>query len=87
MEQFAPCPQCGQSAAKPVNFTWWGGVLGPKLLSQVKCQACRKTYNGKTGKDNTKGIIIYSVVGMVVAFILFFALFFFAGLTLSTAGR
>ena len=83
MNQFAACPQCGQSVAEPVKFTWWGGALGPKLLTQVKCTACRKSYNGKTGQDNTTNIIIYSVVGTVIAFILFFI----AGLVLSGGGR
>jgi len=31
-------------------------------LTHVKCQACGKQYNGKTGKDNTTNIAIYFVV-------------------------
>ncbi len=67
---YAPCPKCGASDAKAVSFTWWGGVLGPKMLNHVKCQACRAAYNGKTGKDNTAGIAIYFVVVGVLAFVL-----------------
>ena len=37
-------------------------MLGPKLLSHVKCGSCGKGYNGKTGADNTTKIIIYSIV-------------------------
>lgn len=57
------CPFCHQPAtAFPVGFTWWGGVLGPKLLHHAKCSACGRAYNAKTGKSNTTGIVIYSVV-------------------------
>ena len=51
-----------------MSFTWWGGVIGPKVLTHVKCPRCRHAYNGKTGRDNTTGIVIYSVVVGVIAF-------------------
>jgi len=62
MTTYAPCPKCGNSTAEKVKFTWWGGILGPKLLTHVKCTACRAAYNGKTGKDNTAAIAIYFAV-------------------------
>ena len=66
MTQYVPCPKCG-GASEKLKFTWWGGVLGPKILSHVKCTTCGNKYNGKSGTDNTTGIIIYSVVvGIVV---------------------
>lgn len=61
MSDYVPCPKCGGSAEK-LRFTWWGGVLGPKILTHVKCASCNHKYNGKNGGDNTTGIIIYSVV-------------------------
>lgn len=63
----AACPKCGGTSASPVSFTWWGGALGPKLLSHVECTSCRTGYNGKTGQLNTVGIAIYVVVSSVVA--------------------
>jgi hypothetical protein len=39
-----------------------GGVLGPKILTHVKCTVCGFKYNGKSGNDNTTGVIIYSAV-------------------------
>lgn len=66
--QYAACPQCGQSNAKPVNYTWWGGAIGPKMMSHVKCQNCNTQYNGKTGKSNTQSIIIYNLVVFILAF-------------------
>ncbi|HLM01765.1 MAG TPA: hypothetical protein VK400_11975 [Pyrinomonadaceae bacterium] len=77
--QYAPCPKCSQSLAQKVSFTWWGGLLGPKLLSHVKCGSCGTGYNGKTGKDNTTNIVIYSIVAIVIAFFLMLILFFGLG--------
>ena len=75
MTSYAPCPKCSQAAAEQLRFTWWGGLLGPKILTHVKCQACGHKYNGKTGKDNTTGIIIYSVVVGVLVLGLVFVMF------------
>jgi hypothetical protein len=58
-----------------VGFTWWGGIIGPKLLNHVKCQRCGTGYNGKSGKSNTTGIVIYSVVLSLACFILMFVIF------------
>ena len=66
--QYAPCPNCRQSNAQPVKYTWWGGALGPKMMSHVKCQSCNTQYNGKTGKSNTQSIVIYNLVVFVLAF-------------------
>lgn len=67
MSTYAPCPKCQNNRATPVSFTWWGGVLGPKLLSHVKCETCGTKYNGKSGNSNTTGIVIYTVVLTLVA--------------------
>jgi hypothetical protein len=65
----APCPSCGSVYAKPITFTWWGGLVGPKLFSHVACYQCNTAYNGKTGKSNNTAIAIYVGVGLVVALI------------------
>ena len=78
MSEYAPCPFCNASNAEKVKFTWWGGLLGPKLLKHVKCLGCGKGYNGKTGKDNTTNIVIYSVV--VALLVLGFVLVLFLAL-------
>jgi hypothetical protein len=67
MPEYQPCPKCSSSRAKKVSFTWWGGVVGPSLLTHVKCQDCGAAYNGKTGRSNTGAIVIYSVVVGVIA--------------------
>jgi transposase-like protein len=66
------CPQCGSKTVSKVKYTWWGGVLGPKLLHHTKCEDCKYTFNSKTGKSNTPGIVIYSLVIFVVAFAAFY---------------
>ncbi len=80
MTNYAPCPQCGGVNAQKLRFTWWGGVLGPKILTHVKCQECGKAYNGKTGKENTTGIIIYSIVVAILALGLVVVMFAALGL-------
>jgi hypothetical protein len=67
LTQYAPCPNCGSTNATKVNFTWWGGALGPAMFTHVRCNNCNTQYNGKTGKSNTNNIIIYSVVGFLLA--------------------
>jgi hypothetical protein len=70
-EQFAPCPNCRCTTATRVKYTMWGGVLGPKLLTHVKCAQCGSKYNGKTGKSNMGAIIIYTVVLFAIAVAVF----------------
>ena len=67
------CPKCGSKIITPVKFTWWGGLLGPKLFHHTKCEICNFRFNRKTGKSNTTAIILYSVV----IFVLVFAVFYF----------
>jgi hypothetical protein len=63
------CPHCHQLApTNPVGFTWWGGLVGPRLLSHVQCAACGGRYNGRTGKLNTTAIGIY--LGVAAALLL-----------------
>jgi uncharacterized protein (DUF983 family) len=70
---YAPCPRCGQSTADRVSYTLWGGFIGPKMFTHVKCSSCGKKYNGKTGKDNLINILLYTVVIGIIVFVIFFA--------------
>jgi len=69
------CPRCGCPETSPVSFTWWGGVLGPKLLHVVKCHNCGQQFNGKTGRSNAAGIAIYTIVALILCIIVFGFLF------------
>lgn len=84
MINYAPCPQCRNAAAEKMRFTWWGGLLGPKLFTHVKCQACGKQYNGKTGKDNTTNIVIYFVVVGLICLVLVGLMFAVLGVLMFT---
>lgn len=67
------CPACGEDVVpKPIRFTWWGGAVGPRLLSHVSCPACYAKFNGRTGKFNGAGIAIY--VGVLLLLTLAFVL-------------
>jgi hypothetical protein len=70
MDTHQPCPKCSSQKAEKVGFTWWGGVLGPKIFNHVKCTQCGTTFNSKTGKSNQQGIIIYTAVSLVIAAVL-----------------
>jgi hypothetical protein len=63
---YAPCPKCDAKRGEAVSFTWWGGLVGPKLMSHVKCGGCGAGYNGKTGRSNDTAIAIYVGVSVVI---------------------
>jgi hypothetical protein len=63
----AKCPKCGGISATKVNFTFWGGALGPRLFHVVRCGGCRSQYNGRTGASLTGVIVLYQVVVIAIA--------------------
>ncbi|MEJ7602088.1 MAG: hypothetical protein WKG01_29595 [Kofleriaceae bacterium] len=69
------CPSCHQHGEpRGIGFTWWGGVLGPKLLNHVECTACGARFNRKTGRDNKRAIMMYMIVASLLVLALFGAL-------------
>lgn len=69
-ERFAPCFACGNTYARRVGFTWWGGALGPRMFTHVRCARCGQAYNGKTGHSNNTAIAVYvgitTLIGLAV---------------------
>jgi hypothetical protein len=61
---FEPCPFCQHEAAQPVRFTHWGGLVGPRILSLVKCTSCGNQFNGRSGARVEKAIKVYTWVAM-----------------------
>ena len=57
---FQKCPCCAGESSDRVRFTLWGGVIGPALLSLVKCATCGIHYNGKNGARVEKRIRLYT---------------------------
>lgn len=74
MNDFLSCPRCDSYSVKKVPYTWWGGTLGPALLTHVRCQSCGTAYNGKTGRSNRSAIAVYLVVATAVMGVLFYLL-------------
>jgi len=69
-EQFAPCPRCRGQSARKVKWTWWGGALGPSMLTHVRCELCGAKYNGKSGRYNTTGITVYLAVSLLLCVVI-----------------
>jgi hypothetical protein len=61
-EGYLPCPKCNSYEVTRPSFTWWGGVVGPKVICHVVCNKCSHSYNGKSGGSNTGKIVAYYVV-------------------------
>lgn len=64
------CPRCRSNDVHRVDYSWWGGFLGPRLVHQVRCKKCGKTYNGATGTDITRNITIYMMIAIIIFIII-----------------
>ena len=60
------CPKCRSGQLHRPSFTWWGGLLGPKLLNHTVCGGCGSGFNAKTGKSNSTAIGIYLSAGLLL---------------------
>jgi hypothetical protein len=67
------CPKCSSTSTSPVKYTWWGGVLGPKLMNLQKCESCRFQFNRSTNKGVANAIIVYNVVVIAVSLLILLA--------------
>jgi hypothetical protein len=68
----APCPSCGNTQTGTVGFTWWGGIVGPRIFNVVRCLNCGTQYNGKKGTYLGKSIAMY--YGIVFGIVILFAI-------------
>jgi hypothetical protein len=64
------CPSCSHDEAQKIRFTPWGGVIGPRLLSLVKCTACGIHYNGKSGRRVETAIRLYTTLMLAILILL-----------------
>ena len=64
--EWADCPNCGCSDATRVHWTFWGGLIGPLFINQVRCHECGTNYNGVHGDYNTTRVTIFVVVNLVL---------------------
>jgi len=61
----APCARCHSRLAAPVDWTWWGGLLGPLLLGYVRCAECHAHYRRATGRASA-GLVLLALAARVV---------------------
>jgi len=73
--EILPCPKCSNREIIRIKFTWWGGILGPKLFHYVRCAKCGTSYNGKKGASGQFGITVFVTISIILGFLLFFLLF------------
>lgn len=62
---FKECPRCKSIDIHKVEYSWWGGLIGPYLVHQVRCKNCGKTYNGFTGTNVSSSKIFIYVIMMI----------------------
>ena len=60
-----PCPACGGPRFEP-GFTWWGGLIGHKILGVEQCKSCKKWWVKETGQPGGTRVTIYMVVGIIL---------------------
>jgi hypothetical protein len=57
------CPTCRQTFTPvPLGFTWWGGMIGAKIINHCECPSCHTRFNGRTGKPNDTAILLYVLI-------------------------
>lgn len=64
------CPRCKSSDVHKVEYSWWGGLIGPGLVHQVRCKECGMTYDGVTGTNITKRVSTFITVVLVIFIII-----------------
>src|SRR5207249_643219 len=64
------CPGCGSGPLGEPKFTWWGGLIGHKILGVERCEACRKWWVKKTGAPGGTRVAIYMIAGLVLGILL-----------------
>lgn len=65
MQTTPMCPRCG-GYTKKVGYTWWGGIIGPRMMNLHKCGNCKLNFNATTMQSADNAILIYSVVGVAI---------------------
>jgi hypothetical protein len=59
------CPECNSTDLKKPRWTWWGGVIGPRLMNHTVCRNCGFGFNAKTRKSNKTTISLYIGISLL----------------------
>ena len=62
------CPGCGGGPLHEPSFTWWGGLVGHKLLGVEQCKQCKKWWTKSTGQSGDARVAAYLVIGLLLGF-------------------
>ena len=65
-----PCPGCGSGPIEEPSFTWWGGLVGHKILNVEQCRACKKWWVKSTGQPGDTRVTVYMVTGIVLGVVI-----------------
>ena len=61
-----PCPGCGIGPLEEPSFTWWGGLVGHKILGVEQCRACRRWWVKGTAQPGGGRVTAYVVIGLIL---------------------
>lgn len=75
--EYKSCPRCNSSDISKVEYSWWGGLLGPYLVHEVRCKKCGTSYDGSSGRNIKKPIALYFALGLILAIIIVIMEYFF----------
>ena len=70
-----PCPRCRQVGANIRTWSWWGGLIGPKIMKHATCMFCQQDFNYQTGKPitgQTIGLYMLAGVGIPLGILMLF---------------
>ena len=71
------CPRCKSDDVHKVEYSWWGGLIGPGLVHQVRCKKCGYTYDGATGTNISKRVGYFITALLLISFIILLLRLFF----------
>jgi hypothetical protein len=74
--EYKPCPRCGSTDILKVEYSWWGGLLGPALVHEVRCKKCGMAYDGSSGRNIAQPIKIYFAIGLIIVVIIIILRYF-----------
>lgn len=60
------CPACQTGQLESPSFTWWGGLIGHKILNIHRCANCKKWWVINTNTPGQPRIIIYLIAGFLI---------------------
>ena len=64
------CLGCGGGPLSEPSFTFWGGVIGHKILGIERCESCKRWWVKKTGQPGGTRVVIYTISGVIIGLVL-----------------